>query len=1163
MKLVVPKSNQQDPNVLLPSIRHMLEYLMTVDFGLAQRGGTQVKQDVVFRAICRLASVRCEGGSPGTFQIDPSGTTVHIKIFWTNFLRELVKQDQIPALSDQSDQAFSSLVEQRRRGLQRHFERINRILAEHDITITSKGNLVVLSVPFAGPTDRSDGHEPPDEPTTSIIPPCDKLTPVHAKEVAKPLLSYLRSLDSHLKRSPLLDTLNVRLDRIRIPLRVVPFEPTHDIEMIKAREHFRSSAFFIDEEQEPAYRRIWAFRGNREGWSHDEPMALARLEPTLRRAVLLGDPGSGKTEWLKHAARRVVRKAISQIKPAARNDSRFVFPVYMRFTQLVGPMSDEPALREFLHANHCTPSVWDADLLVAGIMMAITRQYGTSGDILRFIWRCLRDNDEDGEPCCSLFLDGWDEVRTNSDRLAACISAYADCYKGRVWVSSRIVGYRSDLLRFNATTGSKPPELQICPFTEEDTQRFIRTYYRPDVSRSTSMLAELRNKASVAGMAQNPLLVTLLCKAFVPSRSVSSRPLPLRRADVYERILRGLVGEWKALDKNETVDEEGLESRITLLQSIAHRFFPHEELDTRELDEFLWDPKTGYVSNLVDVHPIRRMLNSGKGDNLLKELCRDGALVPTGAEHGSYMFLHLTFQEYLTARAISRRDDWGATIVDHVYDPVWVEPLSLCGGILRERAPLFIAQLFNKNAEDIAFRPFQIGVRAVVECQSEYLPSKFDEDLFTMVVDFCAHPVDWLEPKAFHRLMLEWGSRAFPFYLTELHGNDATRVKLAIIGLTDVGLEAVPHLLPFLKSSEIETKRLAVKTLATFGGDDVFAHLLNMLDDENEVKEAVVPALSKFGPRICRQLEPALKSQDTALRRSAAGILALMKSPKTIMYLAPALTDPDQHVVTNAILGIGWSGSLEANSLLRPCLCHSNPTIRCAAVTALADIKGQEATALLIASLDDDDHDIQALAAELLGKRDSKEAIPVLIKAIDDSSVKLRAAAMVALARLGYQALRPNMYKALGSKKPEMRQAGLTSLHIMKVPDLFDHASRLVSDSEPSVQAVAINIVSLAGSAATTTLQQALKVKNSDIQRRVLLAMGNVGTAETISILGKLLSRNWDTRVLAGMAAVNISLRLKRALPPNFLPDKLEVHFNTLQQQVKAIAARLGKNANS
>jgi len=58
------------------------------------------------------------------------------------------------------------------------------------------------------------------------------------------------------------------------------------------------------------------------------------------------------------------------------------------------------------------------------------------------------------------------------------------------------------------------------------------------------MLDELRHKMAVGGMAQNPLLATLLCLAFSPNPSRLPLSFPLRRVEVYERMLEGLLGEW-------------------------------------------------------------------------------------------------------------------------------------------------------------------------------------------------------------------------------------------------------------------------------------------------------------------------------------------------------------------------------------------------------------------------------------------------------------------------------------------------------------------------------------------------------------------------------------------------------------------------------------------
>jgi len=57
---------------------------------------------------------------------------------------------------------------------------------------------------------------------------------------------YLRAAEKKLGENPLLDRFGRRLDDLRVPLRVVLFEPVRDIEEVRSREHFRQTGVSSD-----------------------------------------------------------------------------------------------------------------------------------------------------------------------------------------------------------------------------------------------------------------------------------------------------------------------------------------------------------------------------------------------------------------------------------------------------------------------------------------------------------------------------------------------------------------------------------------------------------------------------------------------------------------------------------------------------------------------------------------------------------------------------------------------------------------------------------------------------------------------------------------------------------------------------------------------------
>lgn len=133
------------------------------------------------------------------------------------------------------------------------------------------------------------------------------------------------------------------------------------------------------------------------------------------------------------------------------------------------------------------------------------------------------------------------------------------------------------------------------------------------------------------------------------------------------------MGEWEALDKGEPPDADLIQAKLGLLEEMAHHFFPDEVLSNDRLHQFLWRPKRGYMRGLDDVDPLKQWLRP-TNTTVPKALCQDGILLPCGGAN-ALQFLHLTFQEYLTACALARHannEGW------HTVADLWRQGQQTC-----------------------------------------------------------------------------------------------------------------------------------------------------------------------------------------------------------------------------------------------------------------------------------------------------------------------------------------------------------------------------------------------------------------------------------------------------------------------------------------------------
>jgi HEAT repeat protein len=575
--------------------------------------------------------------------------------------------------------------------------------------------------------------------------------------LAASLIAYLKAQEVALAESPLLTPFGMSLGDIRIPLKVMPFEPVKDIQAIRDREHFRVTGAGPSEgQQEDFERRHYRFRGGRNEFeqerrqSHDLPVALDDLEKQLHVGVILADPGGGKTEWLKHLALRAARasRALIEGQRTDIDDKEVVFPIFVRLPDVRKALDNPSDLRQLVRSisPEDLPAVLtDSQYFAAAVLMVLMQSGGVSQVIgipaesepvaskqntsanlpivvARRVWSWLNRPDRDlGRQKVLLCLDAWDEVREGQKELSRFLRAFKieDC--ARIFLTSRVMGYAgSRPFYFRDVEDGPRRELQVCPFGWSDTDKFIRDFFSiSDTARGERLIAELRAKPAVAGMAQNPLLSTLLCLAYLfSSREQKRLEFPARRVELYECVIRGLLGEWRAEADRDPIEggSDVIKEKLKLLEALAFEVFPAEEVTADKWSEFV----EAYMAQLSDTNALKLCIMKSRR-TILQELYNDGILVPCGPAHSrSTLFLHLTFQEFLVAyklasiiddskkgwecRLTDKRPDGACTVRELLdrksWHPAWQEVIVMLAEMLPDPSPLLV-QLSDEKHDDL------------------------------------------------------------------------------------------------------------------------------------------------------------------------------------------------------------------------------------------------------------------------------------------------------------------------------------------------------------------------------------------------------------------------------------------------------------------------------
>ncbi|MFN8473873.1 MAG: SUMF1/EgtB/PvdO family nonheme iron enzyme [Anaerolineae bacterium] len=377
--------------------------------------------------------------------------------------------------------------------------------------------------------------------------------------------------------------------------------------------------------------------------------------------VIVGDPGAGKTTFLKHLTLSLALGHGERVGLANRLPVLVPLSAYARALEL-----EDVALQEFLGTYY--------------------RNQGTDLSIDALLAAALSDGR------ALVMFDGLDEVQeiTRRGLVLERVTAFYALHRQRgnkFILTSRIVGYKDVRL-----TAEGLEECTLVDFDERDIREFINKWtcaveqaihgpsafsLRQAEIEGNELLDAIARNPGVRQLAANPLLLTIL--ALMKRQGVA---LPERRVELYDKYVETLLRHWnlaRGLDRRAARDLDVVET-LRVIAPLA-----------------LWMQATSPGRGLVKQADLQRQLiaiysERGEADperaaRQFQHDVRDhaGLLLERGPRE--YGFIHLTFQEYLAAVAIAQHGQVDVapvvrTLAAHMDDASWREAVLLTIGYL-------------------------------------------------------------------------------------------------------------------------------------------------------------------------------------------------------------------------------------------------------------------------------------------------------------------------------------------------------------------------------------------------------------------------------------------------------------------------------------------------
>jgi len=424
----------------------------------------------------------------------------------------------------------------------------------------------------------------------------------------------------------------------------------------------------------PIERLYTQLRCRSAGLGDERDQGLEALLPGHRLLLIEGQPGAGKTTFLRFTAALLARDGLGLSTPRGAtwretylgmDPARPVpVPVFLRLAMAAGLLGAPDPRR---------PD--DRRRLPELILPNAGRQE----------WAAWQDLLEQGRVL--LLLDGMDEVADPSqrDRLLSILRDLVQhCKQTRMVLTSRPIDTRPLVEMGFSHTG-------IESFSADQVEGFIDHWVgalynlapgeQPDPEAGgyrTRLLAAITERPRLRRLAANPVMLTCLCVVHWNEGGLPDARVRLYRAVLHwlrtaRAALRQALGVGEAFAERAfptlalaMMETEGGRQTLFDLEEAAEALLPLAERDFPALTK----PER--------LHLLRDWLNfECTGSGIIEEL-----------GNRRLRYWHLTFQEYLAARALAwlgdgdGAADWWPQVRPHLDDPQWRETVELLPGCL-------------------------------------------------------------------------------------------------------------------------------------------------------------------------------------------------------------------------------------------------------------------------------------------------------------------------------------------------------------------------------------------------------------------------------------------------------------------------------------------------
>ena len=436
-----------------------------------------------------------------------------------------------------------------------------------------------------------------------------------------------------------------------------------ELELLGSHVDFLRASGQLDEDGEVA-ERVTAY--GRLRTRRCSPVLSILCDARLRRVVMLGHPGMGKSSALRECA-------LQWASASAEERAELAFPILVELKLYkAAKVSMKPGLTLLQYLCNGGSVCYS---MAEAALVALLR---SSRPVL-------------------LMLDGLDELFAEREVVIADVKTFINTFdvpNMRVVITSRIIGYRRadfDGHGFEQFTLQELSTEQISQFVHKwHAATYTAVEQAISDARKQRLLQAIKLIPSIEVLAKNPLLLTMIC---IVNRGPE---LPTKRVRLYDKCVELLLSQWQVELAKEAYTSTtrdilafGFTEKHRLLRELAWRMQDASQpLGLIVQQDVLEQLVCGHVKRMSETHGLKDA--SIVTARAIIDQLRARHYVISFLGGRSFAFVHRTFLEYFAAAHIqdlwNRREMSAEQLVELFHqrgqDSSWREVLCLLCGML-------------------------------------------------------------------------------------------------------------------------------------------------------------------------------------------------------------------------------------------------------------------------------------------------------------------------------------------------------------------------------------------------------------------------------------------------------------------------------------------------